>query len=119
MSVAFAPRSGSVGELAVFEDLGVPERDDVARVARDGDAQPADEVLPEVEDCLARRRGDALRVPACVSTRRTGGPSGATSVAAIGSRTATGVQPASSNAGRSTTRVERAGVVYLAVVEVG
>jgi hypothetical protein len=44
-------------ELAVLQHFGVPDRDRGAAVAADGEAQPADEVLPEVDQGPAGRRG--------------------------------------------------------------
>lgn len=37
-------------QLAAFEDLGVAQGDRASRLAPDAEAQPADEVLAEVED---------------------------------------------------------------------
>ena len=56
LSLAKRPRS----ELAVLEHLGVAQHDLGAGRARHPHPQPADEVLPEVEDRLAGRRRDHL-----------------------------------------------------------
>src|SRR4051812_47344631 len=43
-------------QLAVLEDLRVPQGDRLAALPADADAEPAHEVLPEVDDRLPRRR---------------------------------------------------------------
>lgn len=47
-------------QLAVLEDLRVPDDDLGAGLTLDAQAQPADEVLTEVDERLARRRGPDL-----------------------------------------------------------
>ena len=55
-------------QLAVLEHLRVPQRDLVARLAAHREAQPADQVLPEVDQRPSRRRGPDLdRAPALVT----------------------------------------------------
>ena len=59
-SVAWALRSGRTPELAVLEDLGMPERDHVPG-APDREAHPAHEVLAEVDERAPQGRSTPSR----------------------------------------------------------
>ncbi len=51
---------GPGAELTVLQHFGMPERDLVPGRPGDGDLEPADEVLPEIEDQGPGRGGDHL-----------------------------------------------------------
>ena len=104
-------------ELAVLQHLGVLDRDLGALRAVHRDADPADEVLAEVDQRLARRRGGDL-LDGSSFQRVTRGPTYGASFAVSKSSACTPVQVVGRESGTQPGVVAQAGVDGLAVVEV-